>query len=133
MLISGVLFVASCQHHPAPGESVEEVCSPANDGKSVSVSGYLASPGFMLCSDTCQLAIRARKDDRQPALTINVPVGDGSNQVAKLPERFKVSDLRVQDHAGKKVGHLSPVRATGKALIRGGSCQLVRLEKIEKL
>jgi len=137
LTLSAVLMLCSiaCKHQPAPGESVAEVCQPGNHDKTVSVSGYLATSSFILCGETCQLSIRQNKKDKDPHVTINVRVGDGNDQVAKLAESFKPGDLSVKDHQGATLGYLDVARVTGQVNSRGDAdtCQISRIEKIEKL
>jgi hypothetical protein len=80
LLVAMSALVVSCKHEPAPGESVAEVCHPDNDGREVSVSGYLVAPTLMIpCERSCALYVSA--DGKEPkGVFVHLPVGAGAHR-----------------------------------------------------
>lgn len=126
---------------PSLGEEVaiDDLCKPANNEKRVSVSGYFSSEGFLtLCTTqgtkkTCSFSLRKSADQKEPAVTIHLVIGDGENQMKDLPEEFKPSDIQIKAVDGKVVGENGHIKVTGKALIGEGSCQVLDAERIDAM
>jgi hypothetical protein len=128
------LFAAlvACGFSPKSGESIGEVCKKENDGKTLSVAGYLVEPKMMVfCGDTCTLRLSEAPIEREPTLITSFKVGEGAGTMGKLPEKFTSKDIHVTDHAGKSFGVGQPVRLTGKLSMNDSLCSMFAVEKIE--
>ena len=134
MSFTVLFFGLGCFHTPKEGEAIEDVCKAENNGKEVSVSGYLVPPKMMtFCSDSCTLRISPKKVEQDPTLTTAFMVGDGNAQMKKLPEKFTAKDIDVTDSSGKHFGTGDPVRLTGKLMVNDNLCSMFKPEKIEAL
>lgn len=128
------LAVAGCGHTPAAGESIAEVCKKENDGKQLSVSGYLTVPKMLtFCSPKCTMHLAPAKVEKDVSLSTAFAVGDGPGEINKLPDTFTAADVDVRDSAGKRFGAGAPVRLTGKVSVSDGLCSMFAPEKIEAL
>jgi hypothetical protein len=88
-LTSLFVVLAGCGFSPKPGESIGEACKKENDGKTVSVSGYLVEPKMMVfCGETCTLRLSEARVEREPALITAFKVGEGPGTMQKLPEKL---------------------------------------------
>ncbi|HRI68508.1 MAG TPA: hypothetical protein PK156_29970 [Polyangium sp.] len=112
----GVAFsMAGCQHKPASGESIPEVCRIENNGQFKSVSGYITTPLLGFCGKRrCVLALRDKRAGETASLSLSVAVGTGKNQLSDLPEKYSEADIHLKDDAGTDVRGGSAVRLTGK-------------------
>jgi hypothetical protein len=134
LLVPTILLVttAACGFSPRPGESIGEVCKKENDGKTLSVSGYLAAPKMMVfCGETCTLRLSEARVEREPTLITAFKVGEGAGTMQKLPEKFTSKDILVTDHAGETLGVGEPVRLTGKLMVSDSLCSMFLVDKIE--
>lgn len=131
-LIASAALASACGHTPKEGESIADVCKKENDGKEVSVSGYLVEPKMMtFCSDSCTLRLSATRQEKDPTLTTSFMVGDGKGQMKELPKKFTAKDIDIQDSAGKHFSPGSAVRLTGKLMVNDSLCSMFKPEKIE--
>lgn len=122
----------ACMHSPKEGESIAEVCKKENDGKTVSVSGYLVPPKMMtFCNESCTLRISSTKVEADETLTTAFVVGEGNGKMKKLPEKFTAQDIDVLDDQGREFGPGDAVRLTGKLMVNDSLCSMFKPEKIE--
>lgn len=110
--------------HAKAGESPFEVCSAANDGKTVSVAGYLVQPFFSLeCQRDCFLWI-AETAGEESGIYAKFTAGTGPNQVRPLrghgslagsgATRLAKSEFHIRDESGKQsLGIDDTARITG--------------------
>lgn len=129
-----VVALAACGHRPAPGESVEEVCTVANDGRTVAVSGTLVAPLFTIgCTESCTVYLSA-DGSRDHVLALTVPVGHGPrtmnaiqplDETTSFPGMVEELDARayvLRDDAGNELalGDAARVRGVVRARARDG-------------
>ncbi|MDI3283837.1 hypothetical protein [Polyangium sp. 15x6] len=134
---------------PKPGTPVtfENVCAAEFDPtmekglnvtKKVAIEGYVGAPRSMLkvCSDTCDFDLFSEPGNKGKRVNADVPVGDGKNQIERLPKNFTDKDLKLHTKDGKVVGVGSKVRITGGRAPAGGkreACALWQVSLIEAL
>jgi hypothetical protein len=135
-----VTLVSACNSFHAPaGESPAEACAPANEGKTVSVAGYLVQPFFSLeCEKSCYLWVSASSGE-EAGIYAHFTAGPGPNQMRPVrgkgsltgagAERAAKSAFHLQDDTGKRsFGIDDTVRVTGVLTTKteGGklSCRL---------
>ncbi|MDC0744715.1 hypothetical protein [Polyangium mundeleinium] len=134
---------------PKPGTPVtfENVCSAEFDPtmekglnvtKRVAIEGYVGPlrSSVKVCSDTCDFNLFAEPDGKGKRVNADVPVGDGKNQMERLPKSFSDKDLKLHTSDGKVVGVGAKVRITGGRSPAGGkreTCSLWQVSLIEAL
>ncbi|MDI1446306.1 hypothetical protein [Polyangium sp. 6x1] len=134
---------------PKPGIPVtfENVCSAEFDPvmekglnvtKKVAIEGYVGAPRsmFKVCSDTCDFNLFSEPGNKGRLVNADVPVGDGKNQIERLPKNFTDKDLKLHTSDGKVVGVGAKVRITGGRAPAGGkreACSLWAVTLIEAL
>jgi hypothetical protein len=110
-----------------------------NVTKRVTIEGYVGPLRSMVkvCSDTCDFNLFAEPGGKgKRVVNADVPVGDGKNQMEKLPKNFTDKDLKLHTQDGKVVGVGSKVRITGGRAPTGGAreaCALWQVSLIEAL
>lgn len=123
-------MLVSCTHEPSPGESIAEVCVPANHRKTVTVSGYVVPPMLTLgCEQSCSAYVSARADVRE-GVWATFPVGTGKSQMRAIApmkdgfqgevRRLSRDAYRVKGENGRVAGIGDVVRVTGEVFITPG-------------
>jgi hypothetical protein len=108
-----------CEHRPATGESVAEVCHPMKDGKLMQVSGYVgASPLSTSCATSCTLRLRAQRTDDSRYIDLVFPIGSDNDQLEAVPLNYTDADIRIKDHSGKEVKGGGVARISGRLSIK---------------
>lgn len=130
-----------CRHSPKDGESIDDVCQVSNDGKTVTVSGYVRQyGGTSFCThDGCpfNIAPRAGKvPDGQQTLSAYFREGKGPRSVEVLKSSNPApEDLVLRDDGERTFHPVSVVRVTGKARVKetdgGLVCHVIGLEHVE--
>ena len=123
--LTGLLvIVTGCPHQPAPGESVDEVCSLDKHETEVHVSGYLMPPVLTIgCVESCSMSITSSRSERY-GVSATFPVGDGPRTMAGIQplegatspgelKRIPASAYRLTDDDGRNLGPGDVVRMTG--------------------
>jgi hypothetical protein len=129
VLIGTMSLLAGCQHKPAAGESVDEVCQLANNGHDGAVSGYLVAPFLTIgCEHSCEIYVGRTKHDRD-GVQLSFKVGNGPREMAAIRTGagraggtaidFEVVELspnayQLNDDARHPLGLGDVVRVTGK-------------------
>jgi hypothetical protein len=110
-----------------------ELCQKENDGKVVSVDGYMAMNSFMVsCSGeganqrcTLNLGLKPGSIEGHSA---SVAVGGGPNQMDALPDKYQAEDLHLHASDGKLLGPRDRVRLVAKLSVNDNLCRLEVLE-----
>ena len=119
--------------------SILDVCSPDNQNKDVSTSGYLDDgKEGLLCSNpgaermSCGYSVLT--NPRGPKVSSAfIDQGSGANQGEKPAAGYKKEDLKIHDNKGSLVSLSDRVKLTGKMTVlaeRRGCIMIV--DKIEK-
>ena len=103
-----------------------EVCVPANDGKEVTVIGYVDVGGFSLVSSDNEFPIQlVEKMRAEEYVRVSVKIGDGPNTMKPLPEGdFTNEDVELRLGDGSTKGWGDRVAITGKLTVSGDSCAM---------
>lgn len=139
------LWLVGCSRQEAPAgppATIPVFCSTAmkptmekglSKGPRATLEGYLQLPTmFTLCSDTCMFSLSEDAAGKGPKVSVSLKVGDGKNELQKLPKSFQASDVKLTTRAGTPVDLKRKVRLSGE---RGGeddkSCYQ-RVERVEQ-
>ncbi len=124
MIRWALVFLTACSHQPLPGESVAEVCTPANHGKIVTVSGSLTPPTIVTsCNETCSMYVGPEAGVRKGVWAV-FRVGDQPGQmkaIAPMKNSFagevrplRPGDFQVRGAANRVARAGEVVRVTGR-------------------
>lgn len=121
LLVLGIVALAGCEVSKRA-----DVCVPANDGKTVTVIGYVDVGGFSLISSDNEFPIRiVEKMRNDEHVRTSVKIGEGPNTMKPLPAGdFTNDDIELQLGDGSKKGWGDRVAVTGKLAVDGDSCSL---------
>lgn len=156
--------MAGCGGAPAPGNGegstdgiIAEVEAPkpvpvdyaavfdsAMHGKQVIVEGYLQLPNMMYTSgNDAQVDFHARPNQHYgTSITANIETGDCKNCMAKLGEKYQLSDLKMKADDGTEVLGNQRVRLTGNLRVHSSdmtetgytaSLDVAKIEKIPEI
>lgn len=103
-----------------------EVCVPANDGKVVSVIGYVSAGGFSLVSSDNEFPVKLVESmGAEENVRVSVKLGEGPNTMKPLPEGdFTNDDIEIRLADGSTKGWGSRIKATGKLTVNGDTCAM---------
>lgn len=106
----------------------------ANDGKNVSIIGYLALPNNSYTTGSSgQLEFIERPNDISGLdFILSVTIGSGNNTMKALPDKYTTNDVKVKGKNGEKIGIGDRVKITGKLSSNDSYCSL-NVKEIEKL
>ena len=111
------LALASCgsEGPPTAGEAKDftTVCDKANDGKRVSLEGYLRFPGSFKGDLSVILRMYKSNDFRDKPVGVQIRLGNQANQLEKVPKQFTDKDMKVHLANGQVVGYGTKVRVSG--------------------
>jgi hypothetical protein len=108
------LTLSSCKRNPSFEPEQAAVCKEDAKGKEVTVRGYIATGGVTICSSTCGLRLRANREDQYPSIGAIVAIGEGTNKMRPLPEKFSPRALEITASDGSELGHLDAVTVRGE-------------------
>lgn len=116
-----------------PGCSVTkqaEVCVAANDGKEVTVVGYVkVAPFTVVSGDDFRIELVESMSD-EDGLGAYVKVGTGGNTMRKLPSEFTADDVELTLADGGTVGYGDRVALTGELTVRADSCTIYDVKRL---
>ncbi len=127
---------------PKPLElAYDAVFDSSKHEKLISVEGYLQLPNMMYTSgNTAQVDFHARTNQHYgKSITANIETGDCNNCMAKLGEKYQLSDLKLKADDGTEVLANQRVRLTGKVRVydsdmtENGYTASLDVTKIEKV
>jgi hypothetical protein len=104
---------------PTPGTptTFEDVCGKPNEGKRLSLEGYLNFPEHFTVSKgsdpTVMLLLRPSPGAGANPVGASVVLGNGPNRVAMPPKSFTPADLKLTTADGATVGYRDKVRVSG--------------------
>jgi hypothetical protein len=110
-----------------------EVCVATNDGKVVTVIGYVAVGGFSLVSSDGEFPIRLverMKDDE--GIRVSIKMGSGPNTMKPVPKgEFTNDDIEITLADGSTKDWGDRIKVTGKLSITGDSCAIYTVDRLE--
>lgn len=143
-LVPLAFVLVGCKGAPKPAVRVtfDELCTdkykPGGDEAEpklsrYTVEGYLAAPKMMACStQDCSLWLYGTQALDGAHISVSFAVGDGANEMSKLPERFTPDDVKVHTNDGKTLGIGAKVRVTAQRLgFKPTDCQLIKTDLVE--
>lgn len=115
MLVTFVLAACS-EGPPTVGEHRDfgAVCEKANDGKRVSVEGYLRFPESFTGSLSAVLRLYQGADFTGTPIGVQTRIGTQANQMELPPKQYTDKDLKVHLSDGQVVGIGTKVKVSGK-------------------
>jgi len=128
--------MTGCKRDAVPTE-LSTVCSPANEKKYISTSGFLDDKGGVFCSNTggrmdCGFAVSAAAGGDR-VFSADIEQGGRAGQVEKLPSGYKKEDIKIRDNGGNIIRLSEKVNLTGEMSIApDGSVCFMKVDKIER-
>jgi len=136
MLLGGLLL-AGCKKEAVRVE-LSNVCSPDNEKKYLTTSGYLDPGSSVFCSNIgggrmdCGLDVVASPGSKR-VFGADIEEGSGSSEIEKLPSGYKKEDIKIHYDNGGLVNLSDKVTLTGQMSIApDGSVCFMEVDKIEK-
>ena len=112
-----ILLLAGCnQGPPTPGTPTtsERVCDKSNDGKRLSLEGYVSFPqSFKSTEPGIMMRLRPTLDSRSNVVGISVTLGNAANQVEMPPKLFSPQDIKLHTADGNVAGFKDKVKVSG--------------------
>ena len=94
--------------------SFDAICNQANDGKRLSLEGYLSYPEqFKVRDSSTVIRLRSAPDATDNVVGVSMQFGSAANQVNKPGTSFSDADLKVVLADGKTVGYADKVKVSG--------------------
>ncbi len=116
-LMLATLSVAACSEAPPTAGEPKDfaaVCDKANNGKRVSVDGYLRLPDSFTVDGSMVLRLYKAGDFKGTPTGVQTNIGSQANQVEKVPKLFSDSDLKGHLSDGQVALFGTKVRVSGK-------------------
>lgn len=125
VLSSVTVILGACKKDAPPVEptTFNEVCTekfgPYYDERKhsryhrVSFEGYLATPKSAMISNTMFVEVHGGPNRAGKRLLASFRVGSGKNQVERLKNGYKESDMKIESDSGKELGNGSKVKIVG--------------------
>jgi len=127
-VLCALLCFAGCSEGPktvgAPA-TFENVCDKSNDGKRLSLEGYLDFPSSFKSSEpSIMMRLRPAFDSRATVVGVSVQLGSGPNQVELPPKQFTPADIKLHAGDGKLAGFRDKVRVSGTMYLPSSIAQV---------
>ena len=115
--LSCVLLLAACSAGPrVPGvpTTFDAVCDKSNDGKRLSLEGYVDFPSSFK-SNEISIMMRLRPELRSSPRVVGVSVelGNGPNRVEMPPKSFTPENIKLHTSDGRVAGFMDKVKVSG--------------------
>lgn len=119
VVIAGLiaLSVAACsQEAPTVGEAkaFAAVCQEANDGKRISVDGYLRLPDSFSGDSSVILRLYETAEFAGEFIGVQTRIGSEANQMAAVPTSYSDDDLQVYLPDGQVAGLGTKLKVSGQ-------------------
>ena len=88
-------------------------CAKANDGKRIAVDGYLRFPDSFTDANSVVLRLYETDDFKGEPIGVQTQFGTQANQIAKVADQFKDTDLKVYQANGAVISYGTKVRVSG--------------------
>jgi hypothetical protein len=132
-----VALFAGCKKDAVPVD-ISKICSPDNEKKYITTSGYLDDKGSVFCSNIgggrmdCKFDVIASTDGPR-VFGADIEEGSGANKIEKLESGYKREDIKIHDNSGNIIKLSDKVTLTGEMSIApDGSVCFMEVDKIEK-
>lgn len=129
------LTICSCSSPPPPAtpQTFSGYNTQANQGKQISLEGYLRLPVSALVSDTMLLDLVETPDSKSKPASVSLSVGSGANQVEKPPKDYTDKDLKVHANDGSLLEPNQKVRVSARLVYDPSASVLFAPVDIQKL
>jgi hypothetical protein len=139
----GLFFIAllmlfGCTKREAVQVDIKDICSPDNEKKYVSTSGYLDDKGGVFCSNigsgrmNCGFAVLANAGGDK-VFSADIQEGSGADEVEKLERSYKKEDIKIRDDKGQVISLSDKVKLIGEMSITAErSVCFMTVDKIER-
>jgi len=131
-------FLAGCKSREAVKVDISKICSPDNEKKYITTSGYLDDKGSIFCSNIgggrmdCKFDVIASFGGPR-VFGADIEEGSGANKIEKLESGYKREDIKIHDNGGNIIKLADKVNLTGEMSIApDGSVCFMEVDKIEK-
>jgi hypothetical protein len=117
VLAGTALCTAGCAHTPdAPGtpQAFIFACDKPNAGQYIAVQGYLRLPSSLDSGSSVMLRLYPDPSYMGTPIGVQMPFGDGPNQVHRINRSYRDNDLKVHLADGKVVSFRARVRVSGR-------------------
>jgi hypothetical protein len=123
LMVLSLLLAGCASEPPTAGEltAFAAVCDRANDGKRVTVEGYLILPDEFTESSSVVLrlykdldAYFAESNAESAKIGVTVQFGTDANQIEEVPTSYSDEDLKIHTADEQVVGYETLVRVSGK-------------------
>lgn len=136
-VLLAILSLVGCKKD-AVRVDISKLCSPENEKKYVTTSGYLDDKGSIFCSNIgggrmdCMLDVTADVGGAK-VCGADTEEGSGENQIEKLPRGYKREDIKIHDNGGNVIRLSDKVTLSGQMSVTpDGSVCFMEVDKIEK-
>jgi hypothetical protein len=112
----GVLISSACGGGPPTSGRPTElaaVCEKGNSGERVAVRGYLRFPQSFTGTQSAVLRLYPSADGSGTPIGVQMPIGNGPNQMELPPKQYTEKDLKVHLANGQVVGGDTQVTVSG--------------------
>lgn len=123
------------KYGPPKAIGFSDVLDEANNGKRVTIEGYIALPTSSMISDeSVQLALFERGNQFSSPLNfiVDMPVGSGKNTMNKIPLKYEKTDVAITGNKGEAITIGDRVKITGSFTVYSSFCSM-DIQEIEKL
>ncbi len=111
------LLLASCAQAPlteGAAQNFANACDKANNGKRVSVEGFLRFPDSFTDSQSVLLRLYESNSYSGTPIGVQIDFGTQANQVEKVPEQYTDNDLKVHLANGQVAPFGTKVKVSGQ-------------------
>ena len=116
LCLASILAVAACNEGPPTAGTPRDfatVCDKANDGKRVSLDGYLRLPDSFHGDSSVALRLYQGSKFTGTPVGVTMEFGSEPNHLDAIQDQYKDTDLRVHVANGQTVTYGSKVRVSG--------------------
>lgn len=136
-VLTTIFLSAACKKDAIPVE-LSNVCSPDNEKKYISTSGFLEDKGGVFCSNIgggrmdCGFAVTASPGGDK-VFSADIEQGSGANKVERLEAAYTKEDIKIRDNKLVVVKPTDKVMLTGQMSIApDGSVCFMTVDNIER-
>jgi hypothetical protein len=138
ILFAALLMLFGCAKREAVQIDIKDICSPDNEKKYVTTSGFLDDKGGVFCSNigsgrmNCGFAVLANAGGDK-VFSADIEQGSGSSEVEKMEKSYKKEDIKIHDDKGAVIALSDKVKLTGEMSITPDrSVCFMTVDKIER-
>ena len=138
LLFITLLLMFGCAKREAVQIDIKDICTPDNEKKYVTTSGYLYDKGGVFCSNigsgrmNCGFTVLANPGGDK-VFSADIEQGSGADEVEKLERSYKKEDIKIRDDKREVINLSEKVKLTGEMSITPDrSVCFMTVDKIER-